>query len=111
MHESTLFKICFISAIIGIAALYLISKNTTFPESPILEKDKSYVVKGTIERITERESVTYINLQKEDELTVILFKKYPVDLNQGDYIEVKGSASESDDGEMQFIGKEVRVVK
>jgi len=111
MQESTLLKIALLCSVIGVAILYIISSSIKVPDSSLLEKDKGYLVKGTISRITEKESVTYLTLQKEDELTVILFKDYPVDLNQGDYVEVKGTTSESDEGEIQLIGKEVRVVK
>lgn len=111
MQESTLLKITLLCAVLGVIILFFISKTIQVKENSILEQDKTYLVKGTIARITERESVTYLNLQKEDELTVILFKDYPVDLNQGDYVEVKGTASSGTDGELQLMGKEVRVVK
>lgn len=111
MQEKTLFKISLSFAILGIAALFFISTLSEFPEGKILEEDGNYIVEGTIQRINQRDKVTYINLEKEDELTVILFKDYPVDLNAGDYIEVIGKASKNDNGEMQLIGKEVRVVK
>ena len=81
------------------------------PESGLFEEDQSYSVQGTIKRVTQLDKVTFLEIQKEDELTVILFKNYPVDLNPGDYIEVIGKASKSDTGELQLIGNEVRVVK
>ena len=111
MQESTLLKLSLICAIIGIIILFFLSRAIKFPESPLLEEDGNYDVKGRIARITQREKVTYIDLQKEDELTVILFKDYPVDLHQGDYVEVIGKASKDQNGEMQLIGKEVRVIK
>lgn len=111
MKESTLFKISLTFAILGIAALFFVSTLTEFPEGGLLEEDGSYVIEGTIKRINQMDKVTYINLEKQDELTVILFKDYPVDLNAGDYVEVIGKASKTDEGEIQLIGKEVRVVK
>ncbi len=111
MKESTLLKISLISAIVGVIALYFISQTIKIPSSSLLEEDNTYDVQGSVARITEKEKVTYIDLQKEDELTVILFKRYPVDLHKGDYIEVTGKASKSDTGELQLIGNEVRVVK
>lgn len=111
MQESTLFKISMTFAILGIAALFFLSYTTEFPEGKLLEEDENYVIEGTIKRINQRDKVTYINLEKQDELTVILFKDYPVDLNEGDYIEVVGKASKTDEGEAQLIGKEVRVLK
>ena len=111
MQESTLLKISLISAILGILALLFLSETIEFPESPLLEEDRGYTVEGTIARITQRDKVTFITLQKEDELTVVLFKDYPVDLHSGDYVEVVGKASKDQDGEIQLIGNELRVIK
>lgn len=111
MQESTLLRICLLCSIIGIILLYFIAQHVKFPEGNLLEEDKSYVVKGTIGRITQIEKVTFIDLQKEDELTVVLFKNYPVDLHAGDYVEIIGKASKDDKGEIQLIGNEVRVIK
>jgi len=111
MQESTLLKISLICAIIGIIVLFFISQTAKLPEGGLLEEDQNYLVEGTIKRITQRDKVTFINLEKEDEITVVLFKNYPVDLNEGDYIEVNGRASKDRDGELQLIGKEIRVIK
>ncbi len=111
MQESTLLKLSLFCLIIGIIILFYLSNTIKFPESPLLEEDGNYNVQGSITRITQREKVTYIELQKEDELTVILFKDYPVDLHSGDYVEIIGKASKSPEGEIQLIGKEVRVIK
>lgn len=100
-----------VCAIIGIIALFFISQTTQLPEGSLLEEDQSYLVEGTIKRITQRDKVTFINLEKEDEITVVLFKQYPVDLNEGDYIEVSGKASKDRDGELQLIGNEIRIIK
>ena len=111
MQEKTLLKLSVFCAIIGIAVLFYLSNTIKFPESQLLEEDGNYNVKGSIARITQTEKVTFIDLQKEDELTVVLFKNYPVDLHQGDYVEIIGKASKDDKGELQLIGKEVRVIK
>lgn len=111
MQESTLLKISLICVVLGILALFFISKTIKFPESPLLQEDQGYTVEGTIARITQRDKVTFIELQKEDELTVVLFKDYPVDLHYGDYVEVVGKASEDRNGEIQLIGNELRVIK
>ena len=111
MQEKTLLKLSLLCAIIFIVILFYLSQTIKFPESPLLKEDGNYNVKGSIARITQTEKVTFIELQKEDELTVILFKDYPVDLHTGDYVEIIGKASKDENGEMQLIGKEVRIVK
>ena len=111
MQESTLLKISLIFAILGILVLFFLSKTIKFPESPLLEEDGRYTVQGSIARITQRDKVTFIDLQKEDELTVVLFKDYPVDLHSGDYVEIVGKASKDKNGEIQLIGDDVRVIK
>lgn len=111
MQEKTLLKLSLFCAIIGVIILLYLSQKVKFPESPLFEEDSNYNVKGTIARVTQMEKVTYIDLQKEDELTVILFKDYPVDLHQGDYVEIIGKASKDEKGTLQLIGKEVRIIK
>jgi hypothetical protein len=111
MHEKTLLKIALVFSILGIIALFFISQNVKLTSSTILEEDGKYLVEGEIQRITQRDKVTFIDLQREDPLTVVLFKDYPVDLHKGDYIEVSGKASKDQDGEMQLIGNDVRVIK
>ena len=111
MQERTLLRISLLCSLLGILALFFISQTVQYPESAILEEDQNYIVKGSIQRITQRDAVTFITLDKEDELTVVLFKDYPVDLHSGDYIEVMGRASKDKEDELQFIGKEVRIIK
>jgi hypothetical protein len=111
MQESTLLKISLLSALIGILALFFISQTMQFPESPLLEEDQSYTVQGTIRRITQLDKVTFLEIEKEDELTIVLFKDYPVDLHSGDYVEAIGKASKDNEGELQLLGKEVRVIR
>lgn len=111
MQESTLLKIALLVALLGVSVLFFISQNYEAQESPLLEKDTNYVVKGTVSRVTQLDSVTFIELQKEDLLPVVLFKNYPVDVNKGDYVEILGKAGEDQQGNLQFNGKELRVIK
>lgn len=111
MHEKTLLKISLIGAILGVIALFLISKTAKLSEGTLMEENKDYVIHGAIKRINQRDAVTFIDLAREDELTVVLFKDYPVDLHQGDYIEAYGQASKDKNGELQLLAKEIRVIK
>ncbi len=111
MQEKTLLKISLIFGILGIFILFLLSQIIKPVQSPILEEDQNYLVKGEINRITQTSKVTFIDLKKEDELTVVLFKNYPVDLHKGDYVEITGQATKDRNGTMQFIGNELRVIK
>jgi len=110
MHEKTLLKISLISGIIGVIALFLISQTAKIPEGGLLEDEGLYTVKGEIKRITELDEVTFVTIDREDDLTVIMFKDYPVDLHKGEFIEVIGKASERD-GEVQLIGNQIRIIK
>jgi len=110
MQERTLLKISLISALLGIIGLFFVSQVAEVPEGVLLEDESQYVLKGSINKITELDSVTFLELKREDEVTVVLFKDYPVDLHKDEYVEVIGTAQESD-GEVQLIGKEIRVIK
>jgi hypothetical protein len=111
MQESTLLKLAMIFSIIGVIILYFISQTIKFPEGTLMEEDSNYAIQGTIEKVTQKESITYLDLKRGDNLNVVLFKDYPVDLNKGDYVEIIGKASKDQNGEMQLIAKDVRVVK
>lgn len=111
MQEKTLTRIVFFIALAGLMLLFILSKTIALPQSPVLVEDESYLVKGEIDRITQRDAVTYIDLHVDDQLTVVLFKRYPVDLHQGDFIEVSGKASKDQTDALQFIGKEIRIIK
>ncbi|HME87146.1 MAG TPA: OB-fold nucleic acid binding domain-containing protein [Candidatus Nanoarchaeia archaeon] len=111
MRETTLLRITMLIAIAGLFLLFIISKVTAFPEQVLLDEDNSYTVQGEIKRITERDKVTFITLNKVDELTVVLFKDYPVDLHQGEYIEVIGKATKDQEDNLQLVSKEIRIIK
>ena len=74
MQEATLLRIAIVCTFMGIAALLILSLHMKLPEQPILENDESYLIQGEITRITQKESVSYIDLHKGDDLTVVLFK-------------------------------------
>lgn len=111
MQESTLLIIAMISSILGIIILFFVSSNTEAPEGIILEDESKYTIQGEIKRVTELDKVTFLEIEKQDALTVVLFKDYPVELRKGDFVEVIGQASKDDENEIQLIGKEIRIVK
>ena len=111
MQERTLLKIAMISSIMGILLLFLISNFNQFETSAILEDETNYLIQGEVKRVTELDKVTFLEISKEDDITVVLFKDYPVDFRKGEFIEVLGKSSKNERNEIQIIGKEVRIIK
>lgn len=113
MKESTLLKIALVIALVGVIILFFISDEVKIDEKTIDQLDgvdENVLVKGIVTRITELETVSFIEITQENKITVVLFKDYPIDLKEGEVVEVLGKTEEYK-GEFEIIGKEVRVVE
>lgn len=114
MEESFLLRAAVVCSIIGVIALYLISGRIDAGEADISritsgQADGDVSVSGRVARMTEKDSFMIIELEKEERIDVFLFKNSHVLLNEGDYVEVRGSVDEYE-GEKEIIADEIRVV-
>lgn len=112
MKESTLLKIALLVSLVGIIILFSISENITIDEKTINQLDRTdeeVLLRGIVTRVTELETVSFIEITQENKITVVLFKDYPIDLKEGEVVEVIGKTEEYK-GEFEIIGKEVRVI-
>lgn len=112
MKESTLLKIALIGAVIGILVLFFVTKTVRIDETTIdrLKTDETSSIKGTVTKITEKDNVAFVELTQENKISVILFKDYPIDLKEGEVVEVIGKTEEYE-GKLEVVGKEVRVIE
>ena len=113
MKESTLLKIAFVCSLAGIVILFLISDNIEISEKTINQLDRmgeDVIIKGTVTKITEMDAVSFIELSQNNKIVIVLFKDYPIDLEKGEVVEVIGKTEEYN-GELELIGKEVRVIE
>ncbi len=112
MKETTLLKIALAVSMLGIPALFLLSSQIKTDEAMISRldemTDETVVVSGMVLDINDMDGTTFILMQKDEMMTVVLFGPSPP-LQTGDYIQVRGTVSEHE-GETEIIGDEVRVV-
>ena len=113
MKEKTLLKIAITCAIVGVIVLYYFSENINVEEKTIekitlADVDKDVRIKGTVERITEKEKIAILSIAQPKTITVILFKdKNITDLQQGDNVYITGSVQEFE-GKPEIIADEVK---
>jgi DNA/RNA endonuclease YhcR with UshA esterase domain len=112
MKEKTLLKIALAAGVLGIVLLFFLSQQISVDEAMISRLDEmvdeSVVLTGSVVGINALDSVTFLMLQKDEIVTVVLFGKVPA-VEVGDLVQVRGAVSE-DEGEAEIIGEEVRVV-
>lgn len=118
MQERTIMKISVGCTVIGIVVLFFFLQFSE-PQDVMIGNldqavDETVYVTGMIVDVNQMEldgggHVTFIKLQKDELTTVTLFGPVPI-LDVGDYVQVKGSVSENDDGGVEVMGDEVRVV-
>ena len=114
MKEKTLLKIAFTCAIIGVFLVFIFSNLYKIDEKDITEikiNDDDYAkITGTVEKIIETDTVKIIEISKKETITLILFTEYPLKIEEGDFIEAKGSV-ELYKGEKEIIADEIRLFK
>lgn len=112
MKEKTLLKIALAAGMLGIVVLFVLSQQISVDEAMISRLDKmvddDVVVTGSVVGVNALDSATFLMLQKDEVVTVVLFGKLP-SVEVGDLVQVRGTVSE-DEGEAEIIGEEVRVV-
>ena len=111
MNESLLLKIALITAILGLAALALITKITDLKEINIGEAkqaDEEATVKitGVVERVTSKEGFSIINVMKEESIAVVLFDK--INLSKGQRVEIIGKTREYK-GQNEIVAEKIIV--
>jgi DNA/RNA endonuclease YhcR with UshA esterase domain len=92
MQENTLLKIALLCSIIGLIALFIISKNLTLDSPNLITKDgldQTIKVTGTINRITNYEKNTIIEITRTEKLDIVLFENN-INLKSGEKITATG---------------------
>jgi DNA/RNA endonuclease YhcR with UshA esterase domain len=115
MEEKTLLKLALISALAGIALLWLISQQMHLEEThakditqDMLEADVK--ITGMVNRVTSLEKILLIELMQPQTITVLLFKEnQDMSLKPGDYIEAYGRLEEYN-SKPELVGNLVKKV-
>ncbi len=112
MREKILLKLALAICIIGIVLLFFLSRGIEVNESMLgkLENsiDQTVIVTGTVVDVSQKNSTTFLRIQKDEMASVVLFGKAPV-LNEGDFVQIRGKVSENKEY-VGIIGEEVRVI-
>ena len=112
MKEKTLLKIAIAASALGTVILFLLSQQISLDEAIISRLDETVdeniVLTGSVIGVNSLDSVTFLMLQKDEIVTVVLFGKTPI-VEVGDLVQVRGKVAEEDE-ELEIIGEEIRVV-
>ncbi|MBI4438392.1 OB-fold nucleic acid binding domain-containing protein [Candidatus Woesearchaeota archaeon] len=113
MNETSLLRTALVTGIIGLVALYIISRHSTIPETHTYEITNSHAgkdvrIRGTLQSIRETDKLLILQVSEEKQVTVIQFKgKSKQNLSAGDKILVTGTA-ETYKGNPQIIAEEIK---
>lgn len=112
MNERNLIRISLVFSLIGIFILFLISQNYYLPDSDIkeLEENKFVNIRGIVDKVSDSDKVAFIELIQPDSVSVVLFKDKYIDIQEGDYIEVRGMTEEYE-GKLQIVGNVVEKIR
>ncbi len=114
MKETTLLKIALACSLVGLFVLYFISTKIDVKDYKpnLLNKNIGEDVKlnGVITKISDAGDVVFIEVSQQNPMTVVLFTKDDIRLNDGDNIEVIGEVQEYK-GRNEIIAQKIRVIK
>ncbi|MBN2367956.1 hypothetical protein JXC34_02980 [Candidatus Woesearchaeota archaeon] len=101
MDDKHLLRIALLFSFLGLAALFLISRNIEINDTTIEKINRGEIVgkavlEGTVKSIRQSEKATFIVLSQESDLNVIAFSNI-AGLETGDRVKITGDI---DDGEI-----------
>ena len=112
MRENTLLKIALASAVVGLIALFLISKSIDIPEynpSEIKDLGKDVKLTGMITKVRDADGLFFIEIKQENYVTVVFFTKEENEFKKGENVEIIGKVQEYN-GKPEIIAKKIRVI-
>ena len=115
MKENILLKIALICSLAGLLILYFISAKIDLKDYKPSELNKNIgddvKLKGTVNKITEKDDVVFIEVSHQSPITVVLFtENFNSNLKEGDTVEVTGEVQEYR-GKNEIIADKIRVVR
>ncbi|MFA5176335.1 MAG: OB-fold nucleic acid binding domain-containing protein [Candidatus Nanoarchaeia archaeon] len=114
MDNDQLFNICLCLSLICLLMLSLYCEDLKYDEYSIKEinskmLDQKVRISGTITSITETQGLYILNIKENsDKITVLIFKKEPLDLRKNSFVEVSGSVTEYQD-QLEIIAKRIEL--
>ena len=116
MKQSLLLKIALTCTIIGIIALFFILQFVELGETAInkiniggVDADETVRISGAISKITEKNGVKFIEVEKTEKISVIVFdEKNTSHFSRGDNVEITGKVADYN-GKKEIMADEVLV--
>ena len=115
MDDRILLRTALITAVIGIAGLFLVSENTEINASGIAKLDQTNIgsdvsITGEITRIIDGESYMMITVEDNGkDIAVMVFKDGILELDKGSTVIIEGELKEYE-GELELVANSVRVI-
>lgn len=106
MEEKNLLVISIICVMLGISMLYFIYENQDLEEINSIEThlEKDVKVSGVIKRITKSNDLTFLEIERKDNVKVIFFED--LDLEENDYVTIIGEVDKYK-GDYEIIGNKI----
>jgi DNA/RNA endonuclease YhcR with UshA esterase domain len=112
MKEKALLKIALVASCIGLLLLFIFSKNIEVNEATIDKidgmQDEEVRIQGVVERVSNKEKVTFIEITQEVTTTVVVFDN--ISINKGEKIEVIGKVDEYN-GESEILAERIERIQ
>ncbi|MFC1754414.1 OB-fold nucleic acid binding domain-containing protein [Thermoproteota archaeon] len=114
MDEKFLLRTALVCSILGVIVLYVISGRMEIEETTINkitngQSEGEVIVSGKVSRITDKENFMFIELEKDEMISVFVMKNDYIGLNKGDFVEVRGEVKEYE-GKKEIVAEELRIV-
>ena len=115
MKEKTLLKISVITAIVGLLVLLFILDRISLTNANIsnLNKDnldEKVKIKGELISIGETPGLYILTVKDfSGEITIVVFKDEPLELKQGDVLEIEGQVANYKD-KLEIIAKKITIL-
>jgi RecJ-like exonuclease len=108
MQDSTLLRIALVCGLVGVLVLFIITRGMEVEVQPIeqlgLTQDKEVAIRGTVADVTQRKSLTILEVGYETSIEVVLFDQPEVEV--GDMVIVTGELREYK-GEPEIVGNKL----
>jgi len=112
MREKTLLKVALLCSVVGLAIIFFITGRVEVDEVIVQRIDNvgdDIKIVGEIQRISDAGSVMFINIERPEVVTVVVFTDRNISLATGQTIEVIGEIEEYE-GELEILAERIRII-
>lgn len=110
MEDRILLKVALVCAVVGVTALFFVSRQMEVDAQPIEQiklVEGEVAIEGEVRDVFQKGSLTVIDVGYDTSMKVVLFEQ--VDVRVGDKVGVRGRVKEYN-GQLELVGEELRVI-